>query len=57
MSSFLENLALFCNFFIQQLTPIANFFMTNPIGLLVIGLSLFSIILGVVFKIFGIFHK
>lgn len=57
MQQFLDNLATFCSFFMTQMGTVANFFMTNPIGLLVIGLSLFSVVLGVVFKIFNIFHK
>lgn len=57
MTDFIDNLYLFCQFFIRVLGDIATFFISNPIGLLVIGLSLFGLIVGVVFSIFQIFHK
>lgn len=57
MQTFIDNLYSFCTFFIDVLGDIATFFISNPLGLLVIGLSLFSVILAVITKIFDVFHK
>lgn len=57
MQTFIDNLSAFCTFFISVLGDISSWLISNPLGLLIVGLSLFGVILNVVFKIFGIFRK
>ena len=45
MSDFLTNLSTLSTFFINELGAIANFFLTNNLCLLIIGVALFSVIL------------
>lgn len=57
MQTFITNLTAFCSFFLSVLGDIANWFIGNPLGLLILGLSLFGVIVEIVFKVFNIFHK
>ena len=45
MSDLLSNLSTLCTFFINQLSNIANFFLSNTLCLLIIGVAFFSVIL------------
>lgn len=57
MQTFLDNLYAFSTFFINVLGDIATWFISNPLGLLIVGLSLFGVVLSVLFSIFHIYKK
>ena len=57
MQTFIDNLYTFCQFFIDVCGDVANFLISNPLGILIIGLSLFGVILGVIITFFNIIHK
>ena len=45
MNDLINNLSTLCTFFINQLGNIANFFTSNNLCLLIIGVALFSVVL------------
>lgn len=57
MQTFIDNLYTFCQFFIRVCGDCVTFLIGNPLGLLIIALSLFGVILGVIITIFNIIHK
>ena len=57
MQTFIDNLYTFCSFFIDVCGDVADFLISNPLGILIIGLSLFGVILGVIITFFNIIHK
>ena len=57
MSALLSALSDLFSFLITQMTNIANFFTTSTIGMVILGIAIFSVVFEVVSAILSKLHK